>query len=103
MSANRWSGVPDQAARAIEAAMARGNKIEAIRIYRQATNCGLKEAKEAVEAVEFGSAAEAAGANDWRRQMAARVRKAARVSWLTIVLALIVVAVILVALLVAQR
>ncbi|MEL7473754.1 MAG: ribosomal protein L7/L12 [Planctomycetota bacterium] len=26
-----------------------GNKIEAIRVYRELTGCGLKEAKEAVE------------------------------------------------------
>ena len=29
-----------------------GNKIEAIKVYREATNCGLKEAKDAVEAIE---------------------------------------------------
>jgi len=30
----------------------RGNKIEAIRVYREATGVGLKEAKDAVEAIE---------------------------------------------------
>ncbi len=29
-----------------------GQKIEAIKVYRDATKCGLKEAKDAVEAVE---------------------------------------------------
>lgn len=29
-----------------------GQKIEAIKVYREATRCGLKEAKEAVEALE---------------------------------------------------
>lgn len=32
----------------------RGNKIEAIRLYREATGVGLKEAKDAVEAMETG-------------------------------------------------
>jgi hypothetical protein len=103
MSANRWSGIPDQAARAIEAAMARGRKIEAIKIYRQATNCGLKEAKEAIEAIEFGAKADAAtasGANDWRREMAQQRRGS---SWLTMFLVLVVVAAILATLLLALR
>jgi ribosomal protein L7/L12 len=30
-----------------------GNKIEAIKVYRQATGCGLKEAKDAVESMEY--------------------------------------------------
>ena len=30
----------------------RGQKIEAIKIYRERTNCGLKEAKDAVEEIE---------------------------------------------------
>lgn len=34
--------------------MAAGNKIEAIKLYRQATGLGLAEAKEAVEAIEAG-------------------------------------------------
>jgi hypothetical protein len=29
-----------------------GNKIGAIKVFRDATNCGLKEAKDAVEAIE---------------------------------------------------
>lgn len=33
-------------------ALAAGNKIEAIRLYREATRVGLKEAKDAVEAID---------------------------------------------------
>jgi ribosomal protein L7/L12 len=36
--------------------LGRGNKIEAIKVFRQATGAGLKEAKDAVEAFERGSA-----------------------------------------------
>ena len=37
---------------AVRAALRRGNKIEAIKLYREATGSGLKEAKDAVEAME---------------------------------------------------
>jgi len=37
---------------AIEHMLRRGNKIEAIKIYREKTGVGLKEAKDAVEAIE---------------------------------------------------
>lgn len=40
----------------VQALMQSGNKIEAIKVYRQATGVGLKEAKDAVEAVEGGQA-----------------------------------------------
>jgi ribosomal protein L7/L12 len=36
---------------AVEEAIRRNNLIEAIRIYRNQTNCGLKEAKDAVDAM----------------------------------------------------
>lgn len=36
-------------------ALAAGNKIEAIRLYRERTGVGLKEAKDAVEALEKGA------------------------------------------------
>jgi len=39
---------------AVRDEVARGNKIEAIRLYREATGVGLKEAKDAVEAMEDG-------------------------------------------------
>lgn len=42
----------DQQRQAIEAAVFAGNKIEAIKLYREATGVGLAEAKEAVEAKE---------------------------------------------------
>ena len=67
MSANQWDGIPDHIARQIEAAMARGRKIEAIKVYRRATNCGLKEAKDAVEAMERGQTI--GGRTDARRDV----------------------------------
>ena len=42
---------PDQAAE-IDEALDRGRKIEAIKLYREWTGLGLKEAKEAIEAYE---------------------------------------------------
>jgi ribosomal protein L7/L12 len=42
----------DQQRQAIEAAIFAGNKIEAIKLYREATGVGLAEAKAAVEATE---------------------------------------------------
>lgn len=36
-------------------ALASGQKIEAIKLYREATGCGLREAKEAVERMEQGT------------------------------------------------
>ena len=42
----------DQQRQAIEAAIFAGNKIEAMKLYREATGVGLAEAKEAVEAME---------------------------------------------------
>ncbi|RPH58015.1 MAG: zinc-ribbon domain-containing protein, partial [Chloroflexi bacterium] len=41
--------------REVREQIARGNKIEAIKIYREKTGVGLKEAKDAVEALEAGS------------------------------------------------
>lgn len=38
----------------IKSLLQRGNKIEAIKIYREATGVGLAEAKAAVEAIEAG-------------------------------------------------
>lgn len=35
-------------------ALYRGQKIEAIKLYRESRNCGLKEAKDAVEELEAG-------------------------------------------------
>lgn len=39
---------------AISAALRAGNKIEAIKLHREATGFGLKESKEEVEAIEAG-------------------------------------------------
>lgn len=41
--------LPEPLASEVQAALLKGNKIEAIKIYREAAGCGLKEAKEAVE------------------------------------------------------
>lgn len=48
----------------INGLLQRGSKIEAIKIYRESTGVGLKEAKDAVEAIEAGLEPRAAGAND---------------------------------------
>ena len=40
--------------RAVMEPLMGGNKIMAIKIYRELTNCGLKEAKDAIDAVEAG-------------------------------------------------
>jgi len=42
----------------------RGAKIEAIKVYREATGVGLKEAKDGVEAIEAGLEPRPAGTND---------------------------------------
>jgi|WetSurMetagenome_2_1015567.scaffolds.fasta_scaffold158720_2 hypothetical protein len=42
----------DQQRKSIEAAIFAGNKIEAIKLYREATGIGLAEAKQAVETME---------------------------------------------------
>jgi hypothetical protein len=43
---------PDEQARLVKEALFAGRKIEAIRLYRLQTGLGLKEAKDAVEALE---------------------------------------------------
>ena len=105
MSANRWVGISDQAAGQIEAALARGHKIEAIRIYREATNCGLKEAKDAVEAAERETvgAGPGRGGNDSRRKVVKASAARPGPSWLTTVLVLIVVGVVLAVVLLLAR
>jgi len=42
----------------------RGSKIEAIKIYRESTGVGLKEAKDAVEAIEAELEPRPTGTND---------------------------------------
>lgn len=46
---NHWPELKPEIASQVKAAVTSGNKIEAIKIYREATNCGLKEAKDAIE------------------------------------------------------
>ncbi|HRQ90134.1 MAG TPA: hypothetical protein PLA50_15145, partial [Bacteroidia bacterium] len=48
------TGLTPEKRSAVIEAMSRGNKIEAIKIYREATGKGLAESKEAVEAMEAG-------------------------------------------------
>jgi hypothetical protein len=49
MSSSHWPELSSEAVGRVEAALAKGNKIEAIKIYREATGLGLKESKEAIE------------------------------------------------------
>lgn len=51
-STARGSGIPDGDRFRIETSLLGGKKIEAIKIYREITGAGLKEAKHAVEQVE---------------------------------------------------
>jgi hypothetical protein len=46
---NHWPELQPDAAAQIQTALSNGRKIEAIRIYRNATGSGLKEAKDAIE------------------------------------------------------
>ncbi len=46
-------GAPNPAMQAVADWLRKGNKIEAIKAYRLATNAGLAEAKTAVEALEI--------------------------------------------------
>jgi len=52
--ARAGSVAPDEFARRIRELLEAGKKIEAIKIYRQATNAGLKESKDAIDAFEAG-------------------------------------------------
>ena len=97
MTPNRWPNLPDTTASQIDDALARGNKIEAIKLYRQATNCGLKEAKEAIEQ------AEAAMPKDWRKDSITPQTKRPNSNWLTWLITLIIVASILWVILIALR
>lgn len=48
------TGMTPERMNAIVTAISRGNKIEAIKLYREATGLGLAESKDAVEAMESG-------------------------------------------------
>ena len=45
--------IPESKRRELMELLSQGRKIEAIKVYREATGFGLKESKEAVEAMEF--------------------------------------------------
>ncbi len=51
--------IPNDDLERIRAALTAGNKIQAIKLYREATGAGLAEAKKAVEAFEVGGTFEA--------------------------------------------
>lgn len=44
--------LPDDKITALEQALFRGNKIEAIKIHRECTGLGLKESKDAIDSLE---------------------------------------------------
>jgi ribosomal protein L7/L12 len=44
--------IPEDKLTAIKAALFEGRKIEAIKLYREAANCGLADAKNAVDKLE---------------------------------------------------
>jgi ribosomal protein L7/L12 len=51
-----WSGTPtDSLTEAVQAQLAAGKTIDAIKTYREATGVGLKEAKDAVDSLAAGS------------------------------------------------
>jgi hypothetical protein len=83
MSANFWPELRPQTAAQIEACLRRGEKIEAIKIYRDATNAGLKEAKDAVERGESLVPVE-------KPKPATSSKPKRRIPWMPIIIALIV-------------
>jgi hypothetical protein len=100
MSEKRWVGLSEMSASQIEAALARGNKIEAIKLYREVTGVGLKEAKDAVES---GGVVGATPRNDWRRDAVDQSAKRPGSGWLTMVLALILIGGVLAVVLLVLR
>jgi hypothetical protein len=60
---DKTAGGPSPLDEQILSLLRQGRKIEAIKVYRAATNCGLKEAKDAVEALaaQHGIVARGAG------------------------------------------
>jgi hypothetical protein len=91
---NFWPELTPEIAAQIEVALRRGQKIEAIKIYREATHCGLKEAKDAIE--RGNSIVPDASAND------VVVRKSGP-NWLTIIFVLIFLAIAAVVILLRMR
>ena len=66
---------------AVLSAMARGDKIQAIKLAREKTGLGLKEAKEAVEAAVLGAPSSAQGSS---RTLAPGEVPRSRINWLGI-------------------
>jgi hypothetical protein len=66
MPENHWPELSPGGRAQVEAALARGNKIGAIKIYREETGVGLKEAREAIERGEpNGKSAKSGGSCAW--------------------------------------
>jgi ribosomal protein L7/L12 len=86
MSTNYWPELRPETAARIEASIRRGDKIEAIKLYREANAVGLKEAKDAIDR-----------ANDLLPDQTAPIKRAQRSDSLTkkILIAIIVGAVLL--------
>jgi hydrogenase maturation factor len=91
---NFWPELSPETTAQIEAALRRGQKIEAIKIYRDATHCGLKEAKDAIERGD--SIVADASTNDV-------VVRASGPNWLTIIFVLISLAIAAVVILLRMR
>ena len=51
------TGISSDQEHQIKELIAKGQKIAAVKLYRELTNVGLKEAKDAVEAIERGELA----------------------------------------------
>lgn len=52
LAARMLDGVPPDQRQAIAAALTSGNKIQAIKLLREATGLGLRESKDTIEAIE---------------------------------------------------
>jgi hypothetical protein len=86
---NHWPELQPEAAAQIQTALSNGRKIEAIRIYRNATGSGLKEAKDAIERAGPIQTQDARGSSG--------------TNWLPMVLLLLTAATVLILVLLWQR
>jgi len=87
---NAWPELSPEVSAKVEAALVSVRKIDAIKIYRNATNCGLKEAKEAIKRGQ-------ALADDLP------IRRAPGPNWFVIVVAALIVFVVLAIVLVRMK
>jgi hypothetical protein len=89
MPENSWPELTPSVSSQINDALAAGNKIEAIKIYRHATKSGLKEAKDAIERAYSP------------RPQSTHGRPNS--NWVTIILGLLLAAIVLIILLIRTR